>query len=141
MSRRYLTVLERRLMVDRARGRCEYCKCPDDYSLQSFDFDHIFPVSRGGLTSLENLAYACGGCNGYKQAKTLVIDPESSIEVNLYNPRQEHWETHFGWTTDFLEVFGSTAVGRVTIQALKLNRRGVMNIRKLLLLEGKHPPN
>jgi HNH endonuclease len=65
VSRRYLTVLERRLMVDRARGRCEYCKCPDDYSLQSFDFDHIFPVSQGELTSLENLAYACGGCNGY----------------------------------------------------------------------------
>jgi HNH endonuclease len=112
-------------MVDRARGRCEYCKCPDDYSLQSFDFDHIFPASQGGLTSLENLAYACGDCNGYKQAKTLVIDPESGIEVNLYNPRQESWETHFRWTTDFLEVSGSTAVGRVTPSMLskKLAKR------------------
>jgi 5-methylcytosine-specific restriction endonuclease McrA len=141
MSRRYLTVAERRLMVDRAKGRCEYCQCPDDYSLQSFDFDHIFPVSQGGLTSLDNLAYACGGCNGHKHAKSKAIDPETNLEVGLYNPRQERWEDHFIWNIDFLKVSGVTEVGRATIQTLHLNRQGVMNVRKLLILEGKHPPS
>jgi 5-methylcytosine-specific restriction endonuclease McrA len=141
MSRRYLTVTEKRLMIERAMGRCEYCKCLDDYSLQSFDFDHIHPVSQGGQTSPENLAYACGGCNAHKHTKTWAIDPETGVEVNLYNPRQERWEDHFEWNVDLLQIFGVTAVGQSTVSALQLNRRGVMNVRKLLILEGKHPPD
>jgi HNH endonuclease/Kelch motif len=141
MSRRYLTVLERRLMISRARERCEYCQCPDDYSLQSFDFDHIFPIAQGGSTSLENLAYACGGCNGYKHAKIQAIDPETLAEVDLYNPRQDRWEEHFLWNDDLLQMTGLTSIGRATIQLLRLNRSGVINIRRLLILDGKHPPS
>jgi len=37
-----------------------------DYATQSFVFEHIIPISRNGKTIGDNLAFACGGCNGHK---------------------------------------------------------------------------
>ena len=128
MSKRSLTGAQKRLIIERSGGLCEYCKCPEDYSLKSFDFDHILPESKGGPTSPENIAYACGGCNGYKHAKTGSIDPDSGVEADLFNPRQERWEDHFRWSEDVLTIVGLTPTGRATVQALQLNRRGVVNI-------------
>jgi thioredoxin reductase len=48
---------------------------------------------------------------------------------------------HFVWNEDFTEIIGKTAKGRVTIKVLKLNRQSVMNLRKILVLAGEHPPN
>ena len=141
MSKRSLTVVQRRLIILRSDGRCEYCKCPEAYSLKSFDFDHVLPESKGGLTSPENIAYACGGCNGHKHAKTEAIDPDSGVKTDLFNPRQDLWDAHFKWSEDALTIVGLTPIGRATVQSLQLNRRGVVNIRRLLILEGTHPPN
>ena len=141
MSKRSLTVAQKRLIIERSGGLCEYCKCPEDYSLKSFDFDHILPESKGGPTSPENIAHACGGCNGHKHAKTGAIDPDSGAEADLFNPRQERWEAHFRWSEDLLTIVGLTPTGRATVQALQLNRRGVVNIRRLLILDGPHPPD
>lgn len=47
--------------------RCIYCEMATD----SPECDHIHPVSRGGLTFMENLATACKPCNRSKGAKTL----------------------------------------------------------------------
>jgi 5-methylcytosine-specific restriction endonuclease McrA len=55
----------RRLVAERARWRCEYCHSPATFPTQPFNVDHIIPRSKNGLTSLENLALACG-CNSYK---------------------------------------------------------------------------
>lgn len=33
-----------------------------------------------------------------------------------------------------------TEIGRVTIAALQLNRQGLVNIRRVLILVGAHPP-
>ncbi len=140
MPKRSLTVIQRRLIIERSGGLCEYCKCPEAYSLKSFDFDHILPESKGGPTSPENIAHACGGCNGYKHAKTRAIDPESGLEADLFNPRQDPWDAHFDWSEDALTIVGLTSTGRATVQSLQLNRRGVANIRRLLILEGTHPP-
>ena len=139
MARRYITVKERKLIIQRAQRRCEYCKCPMDVSTQSFAFDHIDPVSAGGETDLDNLAFTCGGCNNHKHKKVSALDPISQITIPLYNPRQQDWHDHFSWNEDFSEVVGQTATGRATVEALKLNRLGVINIRKLLRLVGRHP--
>jgi 5-methylcytosine-specific restriction endonuclease McrA len=141
MSKRSLTVAQKRLIIARSGGLCEYCKCPEAYSLKSFDFDHIWPESKGGPTSPENIAYACGGCNGHKHAKTQAIDPESGLEANLFNPRQDPWEAHFAWSDDGLTIVGLTPTGRATVQTLQLNRRGVVNIRRLLILEENQAPD
>lgn len=89
---------------------------------------------------MDNLAIACFGCNLYKQDKISAYDAITEQEVRLYNPRTDNWNTHFSWNDDFIEVIGITAIGRVTVKQLKLNRIGLMNIRKLLVMYGEHPP-
>lgn len=58
----------------------------------------------------------------------------------LFHPRQMAWQEHIGWNEDYTIVIGLTPIGRTTIDALHLNRDGVVNLRKLLRLVGKHPP-
>ncbi len=37
-------------------------------------------------------------------------------------------------------ILGITAKGRVTITALKMNRLGLKNLRRVLYITGSHPP-
>lgn len=141
MPRRYLTVKEQRTIVERAKGCCEYCQSQMQYAAQPFVFEHITPISQGGQSTLGNLALACGGCNGHKYNKTEASDPVDGSVVPLYNPRQHHWVDHFAWDEDYTLVIGLTAMGRATVETLKLNRPGVINMRKLLITVGKHPPS
>ena len=130
----------RRQVRQRANAICEYCQCPADYSVQSFECEHIIPIASGGATALENLAYACGGCNRAKGRKIDQPDPDSDQVVSLFNPRQDHWRDHFAWNPDFTLMIGLTAIGRATIAALHLNRPGVINLRRALILANVHPP-
>lgn len=107
-----------------------------DHTAQPFVMEHIVPISEGGETALSNLALACGGCNGYKYNKVEAIDSESQRLVPLYHPREQVWQEHFAWSEDSLQIIGLTATGRATIAALKMNRPGVVNMRRLLLLAG-----
>lgn len=141
MSRRYITATEESQIIERANRLCEYCRCSMDYSAQPFVIDHIVPIAEGGTTTMENLAFACGGCNGHKYTKIQALDPVSRELVSLYNPRTQKWLDNFVWSDDFLQVVGLTAIGRATINALQINRFGVVNMRKLLLMAGLHPPN
>jgi hypothetical protein len=68
------------------------------------------------------------------------IDPTSSENVPLYHPRQDIWLEQFIWSEDGLEIVGITPTGRATIDALNLNRSGVKNIRRLLVVADLHPP-
>ena len=141
MSRRYITATEENQIIERANRLCEYCRYSMDYSAQPFVIDHIVPIAEGGTTTMENLAFACGGCNGHKYTKIQALDPVSRELVSLYNPRTQKWLDNFVWSDDFLQVVGLTAIGRATINALQINRFGVVNMRKLLLMAGLHPPN
>lgn len=141
MSRRYITTAEQQQIIERANRRCEYCKCSVDYSSQPFEIEHIIPIAEDGETSLDNLALACGGCNGHKYTKVDAFDPVSQTQVPIYHPRQQPWNEHFGWSADYLQLIGLTAIGRVTIETLRLNRPGVINMRKLMLMAGLHPPD
>lgn len=140
MTRRYLSLEEQDAIKARANQCCEYCLCPAAYSAQSFAYEHIRPIAKGGETDLDNLCYACGGCNGHKFTKTEAADPVSKMRVALFNPRKQFWHEHFDWSDDYLHVIGHTPIGRATVLALKMNRQGVINIRTLLLMAGKHPP-
>ena len=127
-------------VIERANGLCEYCKSPADYSPQPFSIEHIFPISAGGGSDLDNLAYACQGCNNHKYTKTKGIDSLGNVEVALFHPRHDEWTTHFGWGNGGLEIIGLTAIGRATVHELQLNRRNLVNLRALLLLADLHPP-
>lgn len=140
MVRRYVTVQERQAIVERAKGRCEYCQSRSDYATQTFSVEHIIPVSKNGLTDLHNLALACPGCNGYKYNKTEHTDPVNNMFVPLFNPRKQNWHNHFSWNEDFSRIVALTATGRATVHALQLNRPGLVNMRTALFAIGAHPP-
>jgi hypothetical protein len=134
------SVAQRQAVEARAGGYCEYCLSPVKYAVQSFECEHILPIREGGKTTLNNLAFACGGCNRCKAARTVAPDPENGQLVPLYNPRQQKWHDHFVWNQDFTLVIGLTAIGRSTVEALRINRPGVVNLRRVLLIAGEHPP-
>jgi hypothetical protein len=132
---------DRRLVKERAQGFCEYCLADSKFADSPFDIEHIIPQSEGGQSVSENLALACHGCNLFKSNKTEVFDSASDKNVRLFHPRTDVWEDHFVWTSDFTKLVGLTAIGRATIYALKLNREGLVNQRKMLHKYGIHPPS
>jgi hypothetical protein len=141
MARPYIAAELRRLISDRAGGYCEYCKFPVKFALESMEVDHTFPFSLGGKTIAENLALACHGCNQHKQNRIEGMDLVSSATVVIYNPRTMVWEEHFGWSQETTLIVGKTAIGRVTVRLLKMNRSGLVNLREVLERSGDHPPD
>jgi len=127
-------------VAQRSQRLCEYCRYPEAFSPDSFTIDHIQPRQQGGATTLENLAWACFGCNGRKFTKTTHPDPLTGETAPLFNPRQQPWNEHFAWSEDTTEIIGRSPIGRATIEALSLNRQGVVNLRQLLASAGLHPP-
>jgi HNH endonuclease len=130
----------RNAVSERASDCCEYCQMQATFSHDPFSAEHILPVAKGGLDEFINLAWACLGCNLYKSTTTHGFDLISSDLVPLYNPRINNWSEHFQWIEDFTLIIGLTPTGRATIIRLKLNRLGLVNLRKLLVAFGKHPP-
>lgn len=131
----------RRQVRQRAQGYCEYCLCPEFCATQSHSIEHIKPESRGGVNDEDNLALACQGCNGSKSNKTHALDPATRRTVALFHPRQDDWDKHFAWSSDHLFLIGLTPTGRATIRELDLNREGVIQLRRLLLVNNEHPPS
>jgi HNH endonuclease len=129
-----------RLVAERARDACEYCRSQARFATHSFSVEHVVPLNAGGSDEPENLALACQGCNNHKYTKTEARDPISGALVPLFNPRLQLWRDHFLWSADFTRILGTTPVGRATVEALHLNRAGLLNLRELLYAAGKHPP-
>jgi hypothetical protein len=112
----------------------------EKYSSQSFSLEHIFPKIFGGTDDLVNLALACQGCNNFKFIKIKLFDKITNTEVSLFNPRQDNWQDHFKWNSNFTVVIGLTPSGRVTVEALQLNRENLINQRIVYRAFGIHPP-
>ncbi|MBX2929980.1 MAG: HNH endonuclease [Saprospiraceae bacterium] len=77
--------LQRRIRT-RAEGRCEYSQSHDEYSPDPFTVEHIVPLSKGGSSEDQNLAWACFGCNSYKYNATEAIDPVIRATFSLHIP-------------------------------------------------------
>ncbi len=140
MSESRVTAQQKKVVAERANRCCEYCKSQVRFAIQPFSIEHIIPKSQGGDTTLDNLALACQGCNNHKYNKTEGRDSISGDIVPFYHPRQQRWSEHFAWNNDFILIIGLTPVGRTTVEALQLNREGVVNLRKVLYAMGEHPP-
>jgi hypothetical protein len=124
----------------RAGCCCEYCRCQDAFSPQSFSAEHVGPRSRGGATSPGNLAWSCQGCNAHKYTKVEGWDAATGRRASLFHPRAQRWRDHFVWSDDTTVVLGTTPTGRATVEELKLNRKPVVNLRRVLASAGLHPP-
>ena len=132
----YIPVTLARLVRQRAVGRCEYCHLPQACQEAAFHLDHIQPLASGGKTVAENLALACVTCSLSKAARTVGRDPVTGESVRLFHPRQDRWDDHFQWSTNW-KLIGLTVAGRATIRALRINRQEVVRIRRLLAILGE----
>jgi hypothetical protein len=128
----------RRLVVKRARDRCEYCLLSQASQEATFHVDHVVPVVVGGPTEEDNLALACVSCSLRKAARETAPDPATGDDVPIYNPRRQHWDARFRWHGT--RLVGTTATGRATVAALALNRPLILAIRAEEAAFGRHPP-
>jgi hypothetical protein len=140
MSNAPITASQKEIVAQRANFCCEYCFSQLRFSPDPFSIEHIMPQFAGGNHELDNLAFACQGCNGRKYTSTTGIDPISGELAPLYHPRRDNWADHFAWRDDYLYLIGLTPTGRATIEKLALNRNGVVNLRRVLHTIQAHPP-
>jgi hypothetical protein len=109
----------RKLVFDRAEGRCEYCLFPQSLAASSHQIDHIIAEKHGGLTQENNLALCCSLCNLRKGSDIATLDPTTGKLTSLYHPRIHAWREHF--RMEGIQVVGLTAIGRATAHFLQLN--------------------
>ena len=140
MSSDYIPVELRRRVAEQARHRCGYCLTQEVVIGRPMEIDHLVPRSLGGLTTEGNLWLACSLCNDHKSNRLLIVDPETGINVRIFNPRQQEWAEHFAWSEGATRIDGTTAIGRATVAALHLNRPSLVLARRLWVAAGWHPP-
>lgn len=135
MTGSYVSAALRREIIQRAAGRCEYCRYPADLALFSFEIEHIIAEKHGGATGSDNLALACPFCNRAKGTDLASLDPESGDLTPFFNPRSQIWGDHF--RLDGTEIVPLTAVGRVTVVILQLNHADRQSERAALIQAGR----
>jgi hypothetical protein len=140
LANRPVAAHHKQLVIQRARGCCEYCQSQSRFTNQAFSIEHIIPKSQGGQNALDNLALSCQSCNNHKYTKITGIDPITGETASLYHPRQESWAAHFAWNEDCTLIIGLTPIGRATVETLHLNKPGLVNLRQILYAIGEHPP-
>ncbi|NJN76132.1 MAG: HNH endonuclease [Synechococcaceae cyanobacterium RL_1_2] len=79
--------LTRRNILERDQHCCQYC----NYSGEQLTLDHVFPRSRGGQDTWENLVAACVRCNVHKGNRT-PKEAEMSLKTK---PRKPYSSLHF----------------------------------------------
>ena len=109
----------RRLVAERAKDRCEYCRLPQAFALHPHEPDHVVPHQHGGTTHEDNLALACLRCNRHKGPNLGSLDPSTGVLVRFFNPRAQEWEAHFAWHGATIEPL--TPEARVTVKIFRLN--------------------
>lgn len=113
---------------ERANYRCEYCQTCQRVCGQAMHVEHIDP---NGTNDLDNLCLSCPSCNLSKAKATFALDPTSGMAVRLFNPRRDRWEAHFEWADGGAVVVGITAVGRATVERLKMNQERIVTARRI----------
>lgn len=83
-------MLSRKNVLRRDRFKCQYCGHPDKLTI-----DHVFPKSRGGKDTWENLVAACIPCNNRKGNRT----PE---EARMTLARKPFRPSHVMFIRDFV---------------------------------------
>lgn len=133
----YVPVELRRLTVARANGLCEYCLIHEEDTFLGCQVEHIISEKHGGLTTAENLAYACVLCNRYKGSDLGSIDWKTGELVRFFNPRIDNWSAYFSLKDETLHPL--TPIGEVTATILQFNTPERLLERRLLREAGRYP--
>lgn len=107
----------------RASGLCEYCQSQERFAT--------------GGDDLDNLCFACQGCNNHKYTKTKASDPvngEVSCRSSALRRRAGQRSRRFSSTVP--DSYGSRQSDRATCHAAD----GKGNMRRVLFRCGEHPP-
>jgi HNH endonuclease len=133
----YVSAALRRLVTERAREQCEYCRFPQTASLFTFEIEHIIAEKHDGITASENLALSCPCCNRFKGSDIGSIDPQTQQLTPFFHPRLQQWSDHFrleGGT-----IVSLTPEGRVTAKILQFNLSERIREREQLISVGEYP--
>jgi hypothetical protein len=126
-------------IAERANHRCEYCRAPELVFNFPFEVEHIIPLSRQGANDESNLALACRSCNLRKGNRTSGSEPDSTIEVRFFHPREDRWSEHFQVDNDSARITGISSVGKVTVEYLEMNSSAQVAARELWIRLGLFP--
>jgi hypothetical protein len=124
----------RRLVRERARERCEYCRLRQSDSELLHHIEHIVAKQHGGFDDPGNLPLACHRCNLHKGPNLTGIDSLSGEWAPLFHPRRDRWPDHFTFQGAHIE--GLSVCGRATIQVLAMNDARRLELRQELLAIG-----
>jgi hypothetical protein len=111
----------RQFVQKRAKNRCEYCRVSVLNAYFSFHIDHIVSLKHGGLTIVDNLAFACALCNLNKGSDVATFLGVTQIPTRFFNPRTDAWDDHFE-SLQTGELIAKTDIGEATMKILKLNQ-------------------
>lgn len=132
---RYIADDMRQMVAERANFRCEYCYLPEIHAFFSFHIDHIIPLKHGGLTTIDNLAYACMYCNRNKGTDiSSILLPDRTI-IRFFNPRIDNWSDHFRLENAWIRPL--TNIGAVTAKILDFNYFERVEERQILIDSGR----
>lgn len=134
----YISAVLRRLVYDRANGRCEYCLLAEKYTIKRHEADHIYAEKHGGATVDANLCLSCFDCNRYKGSDLCSIDESTGEIITLFHPRNDVWEDHFRLMKDG-RIEPLTARGRVTVKLLNFNTDERVEERRILIRLNRYP--
>ncbi|MEK7685098.1 MAG: HNH endonuclease signature motif containing protein [Verrucomicrobiota bacterium] len=137
MSTQWIPAALRTEVLQRAGGRCEYCRVHQDDAGVPHEPDHIVAEQHGGQTAAENLAFACYHCNRHKGTNLASVDPESGQPVFLFHPRRDKWSDHF--RIEGAWIVPLTPTGRATAALLKFDTPERLESRRLLARAGRYP--
>lgn len=87
-------VADKRKVWQRDRWLCRYCGCQvqskNTERTDAATVDHVFPVSRGGGSTRDNIVTACRGCNAGKGDMTLAEYERAGkprVEIDVRNDK------------------------------------------------------
>ncbi len=133
----YISNATKKIVIERADHRCEYCRVPVYLSSFNYHIEHIIGLQHGGRNSLENLAYCCSTCNWKKGLNIATILEVDSDLIPLFNPRRQNWFEHFSVQRG--ELFAVSDISKATIKLLELNLPHKIEERFEMALAGFYP--
>jgi HNH endonuclease len=133
----YVSKNIKKMVIERATSRCEYCRVPEYLSSFDYHIEHIIGLQHGGPNALNNLAYACSPCNWKKGPNISTILEFGGSIIPLFNPRMEYWFDHFEVQRGILVP--KTIIGQATIKLLELNDAVKVEERFEMMLSGFYP--
>jgi hypothetical protein len=71
---------------------------------------------------------ACHHCNLHKGTNLSSLDPKAEKLTRLFHPRLDDWDEHFANRAG--EIIGLSAVGRTTVNLLRMNEDGRLQLRE-----------